>query len=104
MSDADCNLHYLMEEQIIAGEVDEVLRRLLTMMEETGPFGTLILMGFDAQINVYLAWAYVGLRVVHSLIQATVNIVIYRFIVFTLSSLCLIGLTAHAAIFLIHHG
>ena len=64
----------------------------------------LILMGFDAQINVYLAWAYVGLRVVHSLIQATVNIVIYRFIVFTLSSLCLIGLTAHAAIFLIHHG
>jgi len=64
----------------------------------------LILMGFDHPINVYLAWAYVGLRVVHSLIQATVNIVIYRFIVFTLSSLCLIGLTTHAAIFLIHRG
>jgi hypothetical protein len=64
----------------------------------------LILMGFDHPINVYLAWAYVGLRIVHSLIQATVNIVAYRFIVFTLSSLCLIGLTTHAAIFLIHHG
>src|SRR3954465_7862498 len=64
----------------------------------------LILMGFDHPINVYLAWAYVGLRIVHSLIQATVNIVIYRFLVFTLSSLCLIGLTTHAAIFLIHHG
>lgn len=64
----------------------------------------LILMGFDHPINVYLAWAYVGLRVVHSLIQATVNIVAYRFIVFTLSSLCLIGLTTHAAIFLINHG
>ena len=64
----------------------------------------LILMGFDHPINVYLAWAYVGLRVVHSLIQATVNIVAYRFLVFTLSSLCLIGLTTHAAIFLIHHG
>jgi hypothetical protein len=64
----------------------------------------LILMGFDHPINVYLAWGYVGLRVVHSLIQATVNIVIYRFLVFTLSSLCLIGLTFHAAIFLIHHG
>ena len=64
----------------------------------------LILMGFDHPINVYLAWAYVGLRVVHSLIQATVNIVAYRFVVFTLSSLCLIGLTTHAAIFLIHHG
>ena len=64
----------------------------------------LVLMGFDHPINVYLAWAYVGLRVVHSLIQATVNIVIPRFLVFTLSSLCLIGLTTHAAIFLIHHG
>jgi hypothetical protein len=64
----------------------------------------LILMGFDHPINVYLAWAYVVLRVVHSLIQATVNIVTYRFLVFTLSSLCLIGLTTHAAIFLIHHG
>ena len=64
----------------------------------------LILMGFDHPINVYLAWAYVGLRVIHSLIQATVNIVVYRFLVFTLSSLCLIGLTVHAAIFLIHHG
>jgi hypothetical protein len=64
----------------------------------------LILMGFDAAINVYLAWAYVGLRVVHSLIQATVNIVIYRFAVFTLASLCLFALTLHAVIFLIHHG
>ena len=63
----------------------------------------LILMDFDQQINVYLAWAYVGLRIVHSLIQATVNVVAYRFLVFTLSSLCLIGLTTHAAIFLIHH-
>lgn len=64
----------------------------------------LILMDFDAPINVNLAWAYVGLRVVHSLVQATVNIVALRFSLFTLSSLCLIGLTTHAAIFLIYHG
>ena len=64
----------------------------------------LILMGFDSAINVYLAWAYVGLPIVHSLIQATVNVVTYRFIVFTLATLCLIGLTLHAALFLIHHG
>jgi hypothetical protein len=51
---------------------------------------------------VYLAWAYVGLRVLHSLIQATVNIVLYRFIVFTLSSLCLIGLTVHAGVRILH--
>ncbi len=47
MSDADCNIDYFMEEQIIAGDVDEVLHRLLRMMEETGPFGTLVLMGYD---------------------------------------------------------
>ncbi|MEX0710828.1 MAG: LLM class flavin-dependent oxidoreductase [Pirellulales bacterium] len=47
MSDADCNMDFLMEEQIIAGDVDEVLKRLLGMMEETGHFGTLILMSYD---------------------------------------------------------
>jgi hypothetical protein len=64
----------------------------------------LILMGFDAHINVYLAWAYVGFRVLHSLVQVTVNVVLYRFLLFILASLCLLGLTTHAAIFLIHHG
>ncbi len=47
MSDADCNLDFLMTEQIIAGDVDEVLRRILLMMEETGPFGTLVCMSYD---------------------------------------------------------
>ena len=36
----------------------------------------LILMDFDAAINVYLAWAYVAFRVAHSLVQATMNVVI----------------------------
>ena len=64
----------------------------------------LILMSFDAHINVYLAWAYVGFRVLHSLVQVTVNVVFYRFLLFIGGSLCLLGLTTHAAIFLIHHG
>jgi hypothetical protein len=64
----------------------------------------LILMGFDAPINVYLAWAYVAFRIVHSLVQVTVNLVLYRFLLFIAGSLCLLGLTTHAAIFLIHHG
>jgi hypothetical protein len=62
----------------------------------------LILMGFDAVINVWLAWAYVGLRVLHSILQSTVNIVRYRLVLFGLSSLCLIALTLHAAMALIH--
>src|SRR5262245_15809735 len=47
MGDADCNLDFLMGEQIIAGSPDEVLRRLLRLIEETGPFGTLVLMSYD---------------------------------------------------------
>jgi len=47
MPDADCNLDFLMTEQIIAGDVDEVLRRLLAMIDETGTFGTLVLMSYD---------------------------------------------------------
>ena len=64
----------------------------------------LILMGFDAPINVYLAWGYVGLRVVHSIVQSTVNVVRLRFLVFLLATICLVCLTVHAIIFLLHHG
>ena len=64
----------------------------------------LILMGFDAPINVYLAWGYVGFRILHSIFQATVNVVPVRFLLFLLSTLCLVALTIHAAIFLFHHG
>src|SRR5947207_10201709 len=49
---------------------------------------TLALLDFGGGINLYLAWAYVAFRIVHSLIQATVNIVAWRFIVFWLASLC----------------
>lgn len=62
----------------------------------------LILMGFDAPINVYLAWGYVGLRVVHSIVQSTVNIVRYRFLLFLLSTLCLVSLTIHAGLRILH--
>jgi hypothetical protein len=44
-----------------------------------------------------LAWAYVGLRVVHTLVQTTFNRVEVRFAVFFLSSLALIGLAVVAA-------
>ena len=62
----------------------------------------LILMNMDVEINVWLAWGYVALRILHSIVQATVNIVMYRFSLFLLSSLCLVGLTVHAAARLLH--
>jgi len=47
--------------------------------------------------NAMLGWFYVAARIVHSLIQATVNRVIVRFAVFVFSSLVLIVLIARAA-------
>lgn len=44
------------------------------------------------EINVALAWAYVLLRVVHSLIQIVVRRVSLRFAVFVLSTLCLMAI------------
>lgn len=60
-------------------------------------------MGMNFAINYWLAWAYVGLRIIHSIIQATYNRVLHRFLVFGLASLCLLGLTVHAGVWLIHH-
>ena len=64
----------------------------------------LVVMGFDHPINQWLAWGYVGLRVLHSIVQATYNKVGHRFALFALSSLCLMALTIHAALYLWHHG
>jgi hypothetical protein len=46
--------------------------------------------------STILAWAYVVLRIVHSLVQTTINVITYRFILFALSSLALAGLTVQA--------
>ena len=48
-------------------------------------------------LNIALAWTYVGLRVVHSLIQVTVNIVTLRFTMFTLSTVALAVLALRTA-------
>ncbi|KAL9094893.1 MAG: hypothetical protein Q9165_002842 [Trypethelium subeluteriae] len=48
-------------------------------------------------LDVNLAWAYVGLRVVHSLIQAIANPIFVRFGVFATSSFVLLGLTLRTA-------
>jgi hypothetical protein len=57
----------------------------------------LAIIGQGDGFNAWLGWAYVVLRVVHSLVQATVNKVMLRFAVFMLSSLVLMALILHAA-------
>lgn len=58
--------------------------------------GVLALAGAGTGVNVTLAWAYVGLRVVHSLWQIMVNIVRVRVAIFALSSVCLLALAINA--------
>ena len=53
-----------------------------------------VLAGHSDALAVDLAWAYVALRVLHSLIQCTVNRVPLRFLVFALSTLVLMALAA----------
>ena len=52
--------------------------------------------GMGGGLNAQIAWAYVGLRIVHSIVQATVNRVMWRFAIFALASLALIALCLHA--------
>ncbi|MCB2087509.1 MAG: MAPEG family protein [Sphingomonadaceae bacterium] len=58
---------------------------------------TLAVIGQGDGLNALLAWIYVGLRVIHSLVQATANKVMVRFVLFALSSVVLIALILHAA-------
>jgi hypothetical protein len=56
----------------------------------------LAIIGQGDGFNTTLAWAYVVLRVLHSIVQATVNRVALRFALFALSSLALMALILHA--------
>lgn len=58
----------------------------------------LAIIGQGDGLNATIAWVYVGLRIVHSIWQSTVNKVVPRFALFALSSLALMALILHAAI------
>ncbi|MDP3907460.1 MAPEG family protein [Novosphingobium sp.] len=62
----------------------------------------LALIGQGDGLNATLGWVYVGLRIAHSLVQATVNRVMLRFLLFALSSLTLIALTLHLVMAVFH--
>ena len=53
--------------------------------------------GYGDGMNATIAWVYVALRVVHSLVQALWNRVMVRFVLFLLSSIALLMLCVHAA-------
>jgi hypothetical protein len=56
------------------------------------------LTGGATAATLNLAWMYVGSRIVHSLVQATVNKVVVRFTVFAFGSLVLVCITVRELI------
>ena len=93
-------------EGVIPDEVNWKAHNYQHLMEQPTLFYaiaiTLALMDMGSGLNYWLAWGYVGFRVLHSLVQATYNRVLHRTTLFGLSSLCLIGLTVHAAARIAH--
>lgn len=55
----------------------------------------LAMMGANG-LDVMFAWAYVAIRILHSVWQATINRVPVRFVMFILSTLCLLVLALRA--------
>jgi len=58
----------------------------------------LAVLGDASTVSLTLAWAYVGLRVVHSFQQTLINAIRVRFALFSLSSLALFALAIRAAL------
>lgn len=54
--------------------------------------------GFGEGLNLIMAWTYVGARVAHSIVHATINIVLYRFALFALGTVALLVMAINGAI------
>lgn len=71
------------------------------MEQPTLFYATVFILHLDGAVTpmmVNIAWAYVALRVIHSLYQSLVNQVMVRFSIFVLSTLCLVVLAVHAVL------
>jgi hypothetical protein len=75
------------------------------LMEQPTLFYAVVLalavLGAGTGLNAMLAWLYVGLRVIHSLVQALVNVVEWRFGVFMIASIVLLVLSVRLALVLL---
>ncbi len=100
LSEAEPGSRYVDVESTMPAKVNWKSHNYTHLMEQPTIFyavvAVLALAGEGSGINASLAWAYVGIRVVHSIWQSTVNIISVRVTLFTLSTLCLWGLAINA--------
>lgn len=87
-------------EPVLPAKLNWISHNYTHLMEQPTLFyavvGILAIAGAGSGLNATLAWAYVGLRIVHSLWQALVNVTSIRFLLFLLSTLCLLTLAINA--------
>jgi hypothetical protein len=88
-------------EGVIPDKVNWKSHNYTHLMEQPTLFyATVIILGVAGAgdgINLTLAWAYVGLRVLHSIVQATWNRVSVRFALFSAATAALVLLAINAA-------
>ncbi len=81
-------------------QVNWVSHNFTHLMEQPTIFyavvAVLAIAGDTSAVNLAAAWAYVGLRIVHSFWQILVNIVRIRIMIFAASTLCLWVLAINA--------
>ncbi len=100
VSEAERGSRYVDVESMMPAKVNWKSHNYTHLMEQPTIFYAavviLALVGDGSGVNVAFAWAYVAIRVVHSIWQATVNIIPVRVTLFTLSTLCLWVLAINA--------
>lgn len=87
-------------EGVLPDRVNWKAHNYVHLMEQPTLFYAAVLIivaaGLTSELTIMLAWGYAVLRIAHSLWQALVNVVAVRFVLFALSSACLIGLAVIA--------
>ena len=100
VGEAEPGSRYVDVESMMPAKVNWKSHNYTHLMEQPTIFYAavliLALVGDGSGINAVLAWAYVAIRIVHSIWQATVNIISVRITLFTLSTLCLWVLAINA--------
>lgn len=100
VTQASRGARYVDVEARMPAKVNWVSHNYTHLMEQPTIFyavvAVLAIAGDASSVNLALAWGYVILRIAHSLWQALVNVVRIRILLFTLSTLCLLGLACNA--------
>ncbi|WNC71641.1 MAPEG family protein [Thalassotalea psychrophila] len=91
--------------ELLPEKINRPANNLKNLFELPVIFYGLILLALITELNTpsitYLAWGFVGLRIIHSFIQCTNNNVMQRFKVYMLSAICLWALLVNIFIILI---